>query len=103
MNLPLSAATNALMKQLNVPATREIDGVFDWILANLDRLLIGGIVAAAIVAVMLAMRWIGHRLLANEPQEWGWRGIIGRVRVSASRASSGTLTQRNAASRAAIS
>ena len=67
------------MKQLNVPATREIDGVFGWILANLDRLLIGGIVAAAIVAVMLGTRWIGHRLLANEPETWGWRGIIGRV------------------------
>ncbi len=67
------------MKQLNVPATREIDGVLDWVLANLDRLLIGGMVAAAIVAVMLAMRWIGHRLLANEPESLGWRGIIGRV------------------------
>ncbi|MCL6697235.1 mechanosensitive ion channel family protein [Sphingomonas sp. NSE70-1] len=67
------------MKQLNVPATREIDGVFDWILANLDRLLIGGMVAAAIVAIMLGLRWIGHRLLANEPESWGWRGIIGRV------------------------
>ena len=67
------------MKQLNVPATREIDGVFEWILANLDRLLIGGIVAAVIVAIMLGMRWIGHRLLSNEPESWGWRGIIGRV------------------------
>ncbi len=28
---------------------------------------------------MLAMRWIGHRLLAKEPEMWGWRGIIGRV------------------------
>ena len=79
MNLAFSTATSALMKQLNVPATREIDGVFDWILANLDRLLIGGMVAAAIVGVMLAMRWIGHRLLAGEPDIWGWRGIIGRV------------------------
>ena len=67
------------MKQLNVPVTREIDSVFGWILANLDRLLIGGMVAAAIVGVMLAMRWIGHRLLAGEPAIWGWRGIIGRV------------------------
>jgi small-conductance mechanosensitive channel len=67
------------MKQLNVPAPREIDGVFEWIFANLDRLLIGAIVAAAIVAVMLAMRWIGNRLLAKEPETWGWRGIFGRV------------------------
>jgi small-conductance mechanosensitive channel len=67
------------MKQLNVPATHEIDGVFDWIMTNFDRLLIGGLIAAAIVAVMLAMRWVGHRLLANEAEMWGWRGIIGRV------------------------
>src|SRR4249919_2319778 len=67
------------MKKLNVPAPREIDGVFDWILANLDRLAIGALIASAIVAVMLAMRWVGHRLLAGEPEMWGWRGIIGRV------------------------
>jgi len=67
------------MKQLNVSAPREIDSVFDWILANLDRLAIGALIASAIVAVMLAMRWIGHRLLAGEPEMWGWRGIIGRV------------------------
>jgi small-conductance mechanosensitive channel len=67
------------MKKLNVPAPREIDGVFAWILANLDRLAIGALIASAIVAVMLAMRWVGHRLLAGEPEMWGWRGIIGRV------------------------
>ena len=80
MNLAARAVTNAAMKNLDVAAApREIDGIFDWVVANLDRLLIGGIVAAAIVAFMLAMRWIGHRLLANEPEMWGWRGIIGRV------------------------
>ncbi|MFL6724020.1 MAG: mechanosensitive ion channel family protein [Sphingomicrobium sp.] len=67
------------MNKLNVPAPREIDGVFDWIIANLDRLAIGALIASAIVAVMLAMRWIGHRMLAGEPEMWGWRGIIGRV------------------------
>jgi small-conductance mechanosensitive channel len=68
------------MNRLNVTtAPREIDGIFDWILANLDRLAIGALIAAAIVAVMLAMRWIGHLLLAKEPEMWGWRGIIGRV------------------------
>ena len=68
------------MKRLNVAAApREIDGIFGWILANLDRLAIGALIASAIVAVMLAMRWIGHRLLASEPEMWSWRGIIGRV------------------------
>ena len=68
------------MEKLDVAAApREIDGIFDWVVANLDRLAIGALIATAIVAVMLAMRWIGHRLLANEPEMWGWRGIIGRV------------------------
>jgi small-conductance mechanosensitive channel len=80
LNLAACAATSAAMKQLNFTAApREIDGVFDWILANLDRLAIGALIAGAIVVVMLGMRWVGHRLLANEPAEWGWRGIIGRV------------------------
>jgi small-conductance mechanosensitive channel len=58
---------------------REIGNVFNWLTANLDRLLIGALIAAAIVGVMLVMRWIGHRLLAGEPEVWGWKGIIGRV------------------------
>src|SRR4030095_12383356 len=57
----------------------EIAGIFVRILSNLDRLAIGALIASAIVAVMCAMRWIGHRLLASEPEMWSWRGIIGRV------------------------
>jgi small-conductance mechanosensitive channel len=67
------------MNRLKVPPPQKFDSVFDWILANLDRLAVGALIAGAIVLVMLGMRWIGHRLLANEPAEWGWRGIIGRV------------------------
>jgi len=80
LNLYAAPAKSAAMDRFNVTAApREIDSTFDWILANLDRLAIGALIAAAIVALMLAMRWVGHRLLANEPAEWGWRGIIGRV------------------------
>jgi small-conductance mechanosensitive channel len=78
LNLFVSAAKSSAMNKIRVP-THEVDSVFDWILANLDRLAIGALIAAAIVAVMLAMRWIGNRLLANEPEMWGWRGVIGRV------------------------
>jgi small-conductance mechanosensitive channel len=68
------------MIKLNAPlAPRQIGSVFDWIFANLDRLAIGALIAAGIVAVMLVMRWIGHRLLADEPEAWGWKGVIGRV------------------------
>ena len=68
------------MKRLNVTsAPREVGGLAEWVFANLDRLATGALIAAAIVAVMLAMRWIGNRLLAKEPEMWGWQGIVGRV------------------------
>jgi small-conductance mechanosensitive channel len=67
------------MKTLNIPAPQRIGGLLDWIMANLDRLAMGALIASLIVVVMLAMRWVGHRLLAGEPEMWGWRGIIGRV------------------------
>jgi len=79
LNLISAAAKSAFMSKLKVPAPQKFDSIFDWILANLDRLAVGALIAAAIVAVMLGMRWIGHRLLANERAEWGWRAIIGRV------------------------
>jgi small-conductance mechanosensitive channel len=80
LNLAASAVTSATMTKFNGSvAPREVDGLFDWTLANLHRLTLGALIAAAIVAVMLAMRWIGHRILAGEPEIWGWRGIIGRV------------------------
>jgi len=67
------------MNRIKVPPPQKIDSVLEWILANLDRLAVGALIAAGIVAVMLAMRWVGHRLLATEPEAWGWRGVIGRV------------------------
>lgn len=68
------------MKPSNAAAApREIESTFEWLLGNLDRLAIGALVATAIVAIMLVMRWIGRRILAGEPEMWGWKGIIGRV------------------------
>ena len=56
-----------------------IDDTIGWLLANLDRLAIGALVAAGIVAVMLVLRWVGDRILAADPENLGWKGIIGRV------------------------
>ncbi|MCF2514468.1 mechanosensitive ion channel family protein [Sphingomonas sp. G124] len=68
------------MNKLDVAtAPREFGNVIDWLLANLDRLAIGAIVAAAIVGIMLVMRWIGNRILAGDTEVLGWKGIIGRV------------------------
>ena len=60
-------------------APRHVESVFEWALANLDRLALGAMIAAAIVGVMLVMRWIGHRILADDPEVLGWKGVIGRV------------------------
>ena len=60
-------------------APRHVESVFEWALANLDRLAIGALIAAGIVGAMLVMRWIGHRILADDPEIQGWKGIIGRV------------------------
>ena len=81
MNLSVSPATSATMKHLKVAtsAPREIESVFDWTAANLDRLAIGALVAAVIVGLMMVMRWIGHRIVAANPENFGWKGIIGRA------------------------
>lgn len=69
------------MNQLKVAATapREIEGVVDWVVANVDRLAIGAGVALLIVGVMMVMRWIGQRIVAANPENFGWKGIIGRA------------------------
>ena len=65
--------------KIHLPDPRGAESLADWVVGNLDRLLIGGLIAAGIVGIMLVMRWLGHRLLAGEPEMWGWKGIIGRV------------------------
>jgi small-conductance mechanosensitive channel len=80
LNLGFVAATSALMKRINVAAApREVGSVFEWILANLDRLAIGALVAAGIVAVMLGLRWLGIKWAEGDPECQRWRGIIGRA------------------------
>lgn len=80
MNLAASAFTSTTMNKLDVAAApRKFGNIVDWLLANLDRLALGAIVAAAIVGIMLVMRWIGHRMLAGDTEILGWQGIVGRV------------------------
>ena len=56
-----------------------VQSVIDWLVANRADLPIGLAVAAAIVAVMLALRWVGARLVLGDPHCSRWRGVIGRV------------------------
>ncbi|MEO8176260.1 MAG: mechanosensitive ion channel domain-containing protein [Sphingomicrobium sp.] len=54
-------------------------GLWDWLVANSEGLVIGILIAAALVAVMLVMRHIGERILAAYPDGTGWRGVIANV------------------------
>jgi small-conductance mechanosensitive channel len=56
-----------------------VQSVIDWLVANRANLPIGLAVAAAIVAVMLGLRWVGSRLVLGDPHCSRWRGVIGRV------------------------
>jgi small-conductance mechanosensitive channel len=42
-------------------------------------LLIGGIVAAAVVVLLLFARWIGQRACERDPEYVTWRSVIGRA------------------------
>jgi small-conductance mechanosensitive channel len=56
-----------------------VESLIDWFVANRAVLPVGLAIAAVIVAVMLAMRWIGSRLALGDPHCSHWRGVIGRV------------------------
>ena len=56
-----------------------VESLIDWFVANRAVLPVGLAVAAFIVAVMLAMRWVGSRLVLGDPHCTHWRGVIGRV------------------------
>ena len=56
-----------------------VESVIDWLAANREALPVGLAVAAAIVAAMLALRWVGGRLVLGDPHCSHWRGVIGRV------------------------
>jgi small-conductance mechanosensitive channel len=51
----------------------------DWFIANQLGLLIGALVAAAIIAVLLILRWIGQRAVTRDPDGRSWRSVIGRA------------------------
>ena len=56
-----------------------VDKLSAWSDANRDGLLVGLVVALAIVAVMLVLRSFGRRTVERDPEGWGWRTVIGRV------------------------
>ena len=55
------------------------NGLAAWFQANSESLLIGSLVAAALVAAMLVLRHIGERITASNPDYSSWKSVIGRV------------------------
>jgi small-conductance mechanosensitive channel len=50
-----------------------------WFAANHVGLLIGAVVAAAIVAGLLILRWIGQRACERDPEHLTWGSVLGRA------------------------
>jgi small-conductance mechanosensitive channel len=57
----------------------SVDQLANWFAANHVGLLIGAIVAGAIVAVLLILRWVGQRACERDPEHHTWGSILGRA------------------------
>jgi small-conductance mechanosensitive channel len=64
---------------INLRNPLGVEPIFDWVGENLDRLVMGAVIAGVIVAIMLGLRWVGHRMVDKDPECHHWRGILGRV------------------------
>jgi small-conductance mechanosensitive channel len=51
----------------------------EWFVENQVGLLIGALVAAAIIAGLLLLRWVGQRTATRDPEHVTWRWILGRA------------------------
>jgi small-conductance mechanosensitive channel len=60
---------------------RPTQSVVSWLIENREGVLIGALVASAIVALMLVARLIGGRMVSREAEaeHLGWRSVVGRV------------------------
>ena len=65
--------------KINLRNPFGVEPIITWVGNNLDRLVMGAMIAGSIVAVMLALRWVGNRMVESDPDCHHWRGIIGRV------------------------
>ena len=53
--------------------------LIEWLADNRGGLILGGLVAAAIVALMLILRMVGEKIVERHPNCVNWKGIIGAV------------------------
>jgi small-conductance mechanosensitive channel len=59
--------------------TDKLERFTDWLLLNLDALLVGSAVALGLVGLMLLLRALGRHILASDPDCLSWRAVIARV------------------------
>jgi len=60
-------------------AAMSLNAVRNWFLTHQLDLLAGAIVAAAIIAVLLLVRWLGERACERDREGRTWKGVIGRA------------------------
>jgi small-conductance mechanosensitive channel len=51
----------------------------EWVLDNREALLFGLAAALLLVIIMLALRLVGRRIVAADPELHSWKSVIGRV------------------------
>jgi small-conductance mechanosensitive channel len=71
--------TTAMDERISWPARTVA-----WVNQNVEALLIGLGVAAALVVVMLVLRGIGRRIKAADPECNSWKSVIGHVMAKTS-------------------
>jgi small-conductance mechanosensitive channel len=59
--------------------TTKLSRFLDWLVLNMDALLIGSAVAVGLVALMLLLRALGTSIIRADPRCVTWKGVIGRV------------------------
>jgi len=57
----------------------KLSRFIDWLLLNLDALVVGSLVALGLVGLMLIARSIGERIVRSDPTCLTWRAVVGRV------------------------
>ena len=76
-----SAAATSLAMGIKIDPIHPTQSVVSWFILNREGVLVGALVAAAIVALMLVARFVGSRMIVRETeaQHLGWRTVVGRV------------------------
>ncbi len=64
---------------LKIDPIRQTESVLDWFVDSRQGLMLGALVAAAIVCAMLVLRRVGKHIVTTNPNCDTWKGIIGAV------------------------